>query len=170
MANAPLEVKKTAPAPADYWQNFRREFDDMFERMGMRGGFPTWPTFFDRDSAWRPVAGLNLPAPAVDVSEDDKVYKITAELPGLKTEDVSVSVSDDMLTLRGEKRQEHEEKQANRHLSERVYGSFERSFSLPAGVDRDAITAEFNNGVLTLTLPKSPTSQSQVRKIDVKAA
>jgi len=170
MANAPVEVKKTAPAPADYWQNLRREFDDMFERMGMRGGFPSWPALFERDPAWRLGTSLNLPSPAVDIAEGEKAYKITAELPGLKADDISVSLSEDMLTLRGEKRQEHEEKQANRHLSERVYGSFERSFSLPAGVDRDAIAAEFNNGVLTLTLPKSATSQSQVRKIDVKAA
>lgn len=170
MANAPIEVKKSAPAPTDYWQNLRREFDEMFERIGMRGAFPSWPALFDREPAWRFSPGLGLPAPAVDISEDDKAYKITAELPGLKTEDVTVSVNGDILTLRGEKRQEHEEKEANRHVSERAYGAFERSFTLPAGIDREAISAAFNNGILTLTLPKTPTAQSQVRKIDVKAA
>jgi HSP20 family protein len=170
MANAPVEVKKTAPASADYWQGLRREFDDMFDRFGMRGGFPAFPLLFDREPAWRLSAGVKMPTPAVDVSEDDKTYKITAELPGLNANDMSVSISGDMLTLRGEKRQEHEEKDANRHISERSYGAFERSFSLPANVDQAGITAAFVNGVLTLSLPKSPAAQSQVRKIEVKAA
>ncbi|HVI89279.1 MAG TPA: Hsp20/alpha crystallin family protein [Dongiaceae bacterium] len=170
MANAPVEIKKTAPAPTDYWQNMRREFDEMFDRFGMRGGFPAFPMLFDRDPAWRLGSSLKMPTPAVDVSEDDKAYKITAELPGLNVDDVTVSISGDMLTLRGEKRQEHEEKQANQHISERLFGSFERSFSLPPNVDRAAINAAFNNGILTLTLPKSAAAQSQVRKIEVKAA
>lgn len=170
MANAPVEVKKTAPAPTDYWQNLRREFDDMFDRFGMRGGFPGFPMLFDREPVWRLGSSLKMPTPAVDVSEDDKAYKITAELPGLNVDDVTVSISGDMLTLRGEKRQEHEEKQANRHVSERAYGSFERSFSLPSNVDQAAVSAAFTNGVLTLSLPKSAAAQSQVRKIEVKAA
>jgi HSP20 family protein len=168
MANAPVEVKKTALTPNDHWQNMRREFDDMFDRFGMRG-FPAFPLLFDRDPSGRPGV-MQVPTPAVDISEDDKAYKITAELPGLGVEDVAVSISGDMLTLRGEKRQEHEEKLANKHISERAYGSFERSFSLPVNIDQAGITAAFANGILTLSLPKSAAAQHQARKIEVRAA
>jgi HSP20 family protein len=75
-----------------------------------------------------------------------------------------------MLVLRGEKRQEKEEKEANYYLSERAYGSFQRSFALPDGVDRDKISAEFGKGVLTLTLPKTAEARKQDKKIEVKAA
>ena len=108
--------------------------------------------------------------PAVDVTEDDKTYKVAAELPGLDEKDIEVSVTGDVLTLKGEKRQEKEEKDKNWYVSERAYGSFQRAFSLPQGVDRDKIAAEFAKGVLTVTLPKSAETQKQQKKIEVKAA
>ena len=79
-------------------------------------------------------------------------------------------MADEMLTLRGEKRQEKEEKDENYHLCERAYGTFERSFRLPSGVERDKITAEFAKGVLTITLPKSVAAQQQEKTIPIKAA
>jgi len=78
--------------------------------------------------------------------EDEKVYKISAELPGIDAKDVDVSVFGDMLVLKGEKRQEREEKDKNYHLSERAYGSFQRAFELPASVDRNKIAADFSKG------------------------
>jgi HSP20 family protein len=74
-----------------------------------------------------------------------------------------------MLVLKGEKRQEREEKEKNRYLSERSYGAFQRSFALPDGIGRDKIAAEFSKGVLTLTLPKTPDARKQQKKIEVKA-
>jgi HSP20 family protein len=106
--------------------------------------------------------------PAVDLAETDKAYTVTAELPGMDEKDIDVSINGDMLVIKGEKRQEKEEKNKNYYLSERSYGQFQRSFSLPTGIDRDKIAAEFSKGVLTLTLPKSAEAQQQQKKIEVK--
>ena len=167
MATTPVEVKKT-PAPraaTDPWQRFRSEFDQMFDRFpGF--GLPSMRRMFDV----APFDTLNVNVPAVDVTEDDKAYKIAAELPGLEEKDVEVSLTGDVLTLKGEKRQEKEEKNKNWYVSERAYGSFQRAFELPHGIDRDKIAAEFAKGVLTVTLPKSAEAQKQQKKIDVKAA
>jgi HSP20 family protein len=104
------------------------------------------------------------------MSEDDKAYKISAELPGLDAKDVDVSVSGNMLILKGEKRQEKEEKDKNYYFSERAYGSFQRAFELPASVDHDKVAADFSKGVLTITLPKTPGAQKQQKKIEVRSA
>ena len=101
------------------------------------------------------------------MSEDEKAYKISAELPGLDAKDVDVSVSGNMLVLKGEK---HQEKDKNYYFSERAYGSFQRAFELPASVDRDKISADVSKGVLTITLPKTPDAQKQQKKIEVKSA
>jgi HSP20 family protein len=168
MAATPVEVKKTAPAPrvpADPWQVFRSEFDRLFDRFA-GFGLPSMRRMFEM----APPTEFAFNVPAVDVTEDDKAYKIAAELPGLAEKDIEVSVSGDVITLKGEKRQEKEEKNKNWYLCERAYGSFERSFELPANVDRDKIVAEFSKGVLTVTLPKSAEAQKQQKKIEVKAA
>ena len=102
------------------------------------------------------------------MSEDDKSYRISAELPGLDAKDVDISVSGDMLVLKGEKRQESEQKDKNYHFSERSYGSFQRAFELPASVDRDNISADFSKGVLTINMPKTAEAQKQPKKIEVK--
>ena len=102
--------------------------------------------------------------------EDEKVYKISAELPGIDAKDVDVSVFGDMLVLKGEKRQEREEKDKNYHLSERAYGSFQRAFELPASVDRNKIAADISKGVMTLTLPKTAEAQKPIKKIEVKSS
>ncbi len=124
-------------------------------------------------STWSPGGGqrpFSITAPAVDVTEDDKAYRIAAELPDINEKDIDVSITGDMLVLKGEKRQEREEKEKNRYLAERSYGSFQRSFALPEGIDCDKISAEFSKGVLTLTLPKTHEAQKQQKKIEVKSA
>jgi HSP20 family protein len=109
-------------------------------------------------------------SPAVDVTESDKAYEITAELPGLDEKNIEVNVANGGLTIRGEKKEEKEEKQKDYYVSERRYGSFERYFSLPEGVDADKIQASFKNGVLKVTLPKTAEAQKPAKKIEVKAA
>ena len=104
------------------------------------------------------------------MSEDEQAYKISAELPGIDAKDIDVSVSGDTLVLKGEKRQEREEKDKNYHFSERSYGSFHRSFELPSSVDRNKIAADFSKGVLTITLPKTVEAQKPVKKIEVKSS
>ena len=99
---------------------------------------PFWP----RGSTWAAV-------PAVDIAETDKAYEITAELPGMDEKNIEVKFADGVLTIRGEKKDEKEEKKKDYYLSERSYGSFQRSFQVPDGVDTDKIEATFKKGVLT---------------------
>ena len=173
MANAPVEVKKVTPARTtapDTWQSFRSEMDRMFDRFSAGFGFPAFRRLFDVEPAWRQESTFAIATPAVDVTEDETAYKITAELPGLDEKNIDLSISGDTLVLKGEKNQEREEKEKNYYLSERSYGSFQRSFLLPDGVDRDKIAADFTKGVLTITLPRTVESQKQHKKIEVKAA
>jgi HSP20 family protein len=98
--------------------------------------------------------GFNPNAMRVDISEDDKNIYIEAELPGMKKEDVKVTIEDGVLMIRGERKQETEEKKKNYHRVERVYGSFSRAFALGENIDKDKIEAKYEDGVLHLTLPK----------------
>ncbi|MFC6487944.1 Hsp20/alpha crystallin family protein [Nitratireductor sp. GCM10026969] len=113
---------------------------------------------------------LSLGSPHTDVSETDKEVEVSFELPGMDEKDIDVRLSDGVLTIRGEKKNEREEKKKGYYLSERSYGAFYRNIPLPAGVDAEKAEARFRNGVLTVTLPKTPEAQEKVRKIEVKAA
>jgi HSP20 family protein len=173
MADTPVTVKKATPTPSrvpapDAWQFFRTEMDRLFDRFGF--GTPAFRRLFDIEPMTRFESGFGIAAPAVDITEDEKAYKIAAELPGMSEKDIEVTVTGDVLVLKGEKRQEREEKDKNRYLSERSYGAFQRSFELPEGIDRDKIAADFSKGVLTLTLPKTAEAQKQQKKIEVKAS
>jgi len=108
--------------------------------------------------------------PAVDVSETDKAFEITVELPGMDEKNVEVKVSNSILTIKGEKQEEKEEKKKDYYRRERSFGSFERSFQVPEGVDADKIEANFKKGVLAVMLPKNPEAQKAEKKIAVKAA
>lgn len=127
---------------------------------------------FQEELMNRRVAGRNGNGlafrPAVDIFEDDGQIVINAELPGMKPEDVDIDVHEGILTLRGERRLENEERREGYHRVERSYGSFSRSFSLPEGVDPDGCQANMTDGVLTVTLPKKPLPEP--KKIEVKAA
>ena len=106
--------------------------------------------------------------PLVDVSEDGKEYLIKADLPGVKKEDVKVSIDNGVLTLSGERRSEKEEKGQKFHRIEKSYGSFQRSFTLPEGTDDAKIVAEFKDGVLNVRLPKSETAKSKSVAVKVE--
>ena len=93
--------------------------------------------------------------PTVDISEMENGYEIRAELPGVSDADVNVTITDNVLTIKGEKRQEAETDGKNYHRVERRYGSFKRSFTLPRHIDTDAINAKYKDGVLTLGIPKA---------------
>lgn len=169
MADTPVEVKKAPPARTaatpDVWGAMRNEMERFFDR-GF--GWPSLRRMFEMEPPWRTDSSFTFNAPAVDISENAKAFKITAELPGLEQKDIEVTVSGDTLILKGEKQQEEEKKEDNYYMSERAYGSFQRAFALPQGVDRDKINADLKKGVLTITLPKTPQAQQQHKKIDVK--
>jgi HSP20 family protein len=106
--------------------------------------------------------------PAVDIAEKEKEYEITAELPGMDEKNIDVKCADGMLTIKGEKTEEKEEKKKDYYLSERRFGSFQRSFQIPSGVDVNKIEASFKNGVLTVVLPKSAEAVKNEKKIAIR--
>jgi HSP20 family protein len=124
--------------------------------------------FADRDasawlSPWRATRDFN---PAVDIVEKDNAYLVKAELPGLAPENIDVQVENDVLTVRGERKYENTQENAGYRRVERSYGSFARSFVLPKGTNPEAIDAQVENGVLTVTIPKPAATTS--RKVEVK--
>jgi len=127
--------------------------------------------FFDRvvDPPWDTSAIMDdgAWAPMLDVFETKDAMIVTAELPGVEAEDIGLELTDDVLTLKGEKEKTTEEKEERSHRVERRYGTFLRSVRLPMAVDGSKITATFKNGVLVVTLPKTPASRGT--KIPVKA-
>lgn len=131
----------------------QQEAERMFDQFGRMLG----------EGGWRG----QVAAPSVDIVDTEKALQVTAELPGMSETDIDITVQDGVLTLRGEKKQEKTEKDANRYLSERHYGAFLRSFALPAGIDDSAIKATFDKGVLHITLPKLPEAAARVRKIAI---
>lgn len=137
-----------------------RLFDDFFRGMG-------WP-----QTEWKSPLGLSTDIlgigwPCVDMSETDEEIRIIAELPGVNKDDIDVSVTDDRIIIRGEKREEEEEIRRNYHSLERSYGSFHRSFSIPCEVESDKVDASFKDGVLTVKLPKSAAARERIRKIPI---
>jgi HSP20 family protein len=125
---------------------------------------PRWPSLglLLRDSDRTPALH-----PTVDVRESDKEIVVEAELPGLDEKDVEIILRDGVLAIKGEKKSEREEKRDDYHLSERRYGSFQRSFRVPDTVDEDKVTAAFTKGVLKVTLPKRPETVKAERKIPI---
>jgi len=108
--------------------------------------------------------------PKLDLAETDKEVRITAELPGLEEKDIEVSLNENTLSLKGEKKSESEEEGKNFYRRERSYGAFYREVELPAEIQAEKISATFKNGVLTVVLPKAEKSKAELKKIPVKSA
>ncbi|MBW1713938.1 MAG: Hsp20/alpha crystallin family protein [Deltaproteobacteria bacterium] len=134
-------------------QKFRSEWDGLFDRL-----FGRWPAWSEEETVW----------PSMDVSESKDKYTITAELPGIEEKDLDISLEGDVLTIKGEKKKEYEEKEENVHRIERSYGRFVRSLRLPGQIDPEKVKAKYKKGVLTLTIPKS--KEAVGRKIEIKAS
>jgi len=118
-------------------------------------------------------SSLRIGAPALpraDVAETDAAILVSVELPGMDEKDIEVSLSGEVLTLRGEKKAEREEDHKGLYLSERIYGAFYRAIPIPGQVDADKVAAQFRNGVLTITLPRTGEARADARRIEVKAA
>jgi HSP20 family protein len=145
------------------FESLRREVDRLFEDFDRGSWRVPARALSEMESFWRRATG-----PAVDIVEREKDYLVTAELPGLSEKDVELKLANDTLTIKGEKKEEKEEKRKGYYQSERRYGSFERSFRVPEGVDQDKIDASFNKGVLMVTMPKKPEAMKAARSIDIK--
>jgi len=172
----PVKVQQKAaglPSTTQAWAPFltlRQEMDRLFDDFG-RGFWrlPTRRSIFDAE----PFLGSEVTwetAPAVDIAESEKAYELTAELPGMDEKNIEVKVANGNLIIKGEKKEEKEEKKKDYYMRERNFGSFERRFEVPEGVDVDKIEASFKKGVLTLILPKTLEAQKPAKKIEVKAA
>ncbi len=151
----------TLPFPAPFNQlraEMDRMFDSFFQTMGMRSPLTS--------ELFAPFSG-GLLKPQVDIAATDRDYIITIEVPGVSEKDVSVEVSGNTMTIRGEKRQEKEEKERNYYRIERAYGSFQRILSLPEDADRDNIKASFRKGVLSITMPRKSLPESDVKRIEI---
>ena len=163
------EAKKPPAPAASGWEplvSLRKEIDRLFERLPSVAPFRH--SLFGADPFWRREWSVGA-VPAVDIVEKDAAYEISAELPGMEEKNIEVSVAHGILTIRGEKEESKEEKKKGYHLSERHYGSYQRSFGVPEGIDTDKVAAVFKNGVLTVTLPKSADAQSKAKKVAVSA-
>lgn len=163
----PVKNRERPVTPAgNFWSPFatlRAEVDRLFDDF-----MPSSWHAPDLFSSGHMLNGWNT-SPAVDLVEKEEAYEVTAECPGLDAKNVEVKFSNGLLTIRGEKREEKEDKQKEYHLSERRYGAFQRSFSLPDHIDTDKATATFENGVLTVKLPKRPEAKKSERRIEVRA-
>ena len=135
-------------------------------------GFPRnfFSSFFDDPfwnmlDRWEEESGLThweeKRAPLVDISENEKEYLISAELPGVEKKNLHVDVKDNLLTLSGERKEEHKKKENGHRRLERFYGSFQRSFVLPDGVDTEKINAKYENGLLNVTIPKAEPEEAK---------
>ena len=133
--------------------NLRREMDRLFER------------FFEPE--WREQTGLGDWVPSLDVSETKENVVVKMEVPGIDAKDINVSLQENVLTVKGEKKQEKEDKDERYHRVERSYGAFMRTVRLPVAVDGSKVAAGFKAGLLTVTLPKAPAARDTT--IPVKA-
>ncbi len=131
---------RRSEAPSKLWPETTRFFEDFFN------DFPFSASLQTRDH-WMP---------AVDILEKDGNLVVRAELPGMEEKDIDLKLEGNVLTLKGERKMEKDEKNSNYHRVESFYGSFSRSFTLPDTVDRDKIKAEYKNGVLSITIPQKP--------------
>jgi len=157
------------------WDEDEREFDSFFT--GMDSLHKEMDRLFDefRKMSAHPMPmgrswNLAQVTPRIDETEDDKAFHVKVELPGMDQEDVDITLTDGLLTIRGEKKQEEEEKGKDFYRTERAFGTFRRSIPIPVEVDESKIDASFKKGVLNITLPKSAEAQKKVKHIAVKAA
>lgn len=136
-------------------------------RIPVEKGHSAWPHLFEPFRA-AASAVANFFSPSADAANASDAYEINLELPGVSADDIDVSLHDHVLTIKGEKKHTHEEKTKTYYFSERSYGAFQRSFRLPGDVQADDIAADFTDGVLTLTLPKTLPAAREQKKIEVR--
>ncbi len=147
-------ARRTLTTAEDPFAAMREQMDRMFEELTKSFGLP------------RTAAGEVVLAPRVDVKETEDAVVVQAEIPGIDEKDVEIEFADGVLTIRGEKKLEQEEKDKGYYLMERSYGSFIRRIPVPVDVDEERIDAKFEKGVLTVTLPKK--AEAQPRRISIK--
>ena len=153
-------------ALANPLHQFHQEIDRLFDHAFR--GFGLTPFEFNRSLLPRLPDGILKPS--LDLGATDKEYTMTVEIPGVDQKDVRLEIANDTLTIRGEKKQEKEEKDKNYYRLERSYGSFQRVLSLPEDANQDDVKATFKNGILTVTMPRKALPKADVKQIEVKSS
>ena len=169
MAGKSLTERSSTPARRGFLASplteLHREVDRLFEDfMGDFRGFRP------RGGFWGDGGGELVPK--VDVCETDKEVEVTADMPGIDEKDIDVTLANGILTIKGERKSESEEKDEKKsyHRVERTYGLYTRSIPVPAEIDEEKVKADFTKGVLKITMPKAEKPESKVKKISVKSA
>lgn len=166
------KVKSPAEVPVrgevstfEPFQTLRKQVDDLFTNFTV-----SWPHFEMPKIEWPTLTGMDTESAIAkfDLSENGNSVKVVADIPGVDEKDVEVLVRDGVLTIKGKKNSEREEEGEDFYISERGFGSFSRAFRLPDGVDEQAVVADFDKGVLTVTLPKTSKIKTEVRRVPVK--
>ena len=149
----PWKTKETGLELFEDLEDFQREMNRLFD-IGLR----------------RPLKanGGSLWGPAVDIVDEKDQIRVKAELPGLKKEDIEVNVENDVLSIKGEKKEEKETRERDYIRSERYYGAFHRAFTLPSSVDSARVNAAYKGGLLEITLPKKEGAKPKQTKVDIK--
>jgi HSP20 family protein len=161
----PVMRRESQPGSTDSLMDIHRQIDRMFDGVYKHFGLPSMG--WGRTGS--PMSQLEWLKPQLDVGATDKEYTISIELPGVDQKDIQLELSGDTLKIKGEKRQEKEEKEKDYYRVERSYGSFQRVLSLPEDADQDGIEAAFKHGVMTVKVPRRSLPQSAAKQIDIKA-
>lgn len=166
-----IEVRReTAPTSSERWPpllSLRHEIDRLLDDFGSG----VWRHPLSRQMhALFPAGSDWTLRPATELVECDGEFRMTAELPGMTADDIDIKLSNGTITIRGEKSEEKKDEKEDYLVSERRYGEFQRMLNLPPGIDADAVTADFVNGVLTVTLPKTVEAKQKARKVEIKSA
>jgi len=154
-----LIPKRSNEGKGDFVSSLHREINRVFDDFA---DGEHWP--FSSQ-----MAGNGKLSPRVNVSETEKKVEVTAELPGVEEKDIDVNLTDDMLTIKAEKKSKTEKTEKDYYLAERSHGTFARTMRLPCAVSKKKVDARFKNGVLTVALPKSPKAKANKKKIKVKS-
>ena len=147
------EIKRSEPLSSLH--DLHGEFNRLFN--SLKDGFSSGSSF-----------GTTWLKPSLDVASDDKEYSVKVELPGIDASDITIEYSSDTLKIKGEKRQEKEEKEKDFYRVERSYGSFQRILDIPEDADSDNITSNYKDGILTVLIPKKALPNKDTKKIEVK--
>ncbi|WLE96263.1 MAG: Hsp20/alpha crystallin family protein [Candidatus Electrothrix communis] len=164
----PIQRNATKEERGDFagpLRDFHREVNRLFDRTFHDFGFPS----FNFDRPFMHSAG-NMLRPVTDLAASDKEYTVTVEVPGAEKDDIKIEVANNVMTIRGEKKQKKEEEEKDYYRQERFYGSFQRVLSLPEDADQDAIKATFNQGVLTVTMPRKDMPKPAVKEIEIHSS
>ena len=163
--NPPLSKPARRRRPLE---DIHRKIDRLLNHFGQHFGQPLGQPISPRESLWWHRVPWGAAAPVVDITESEKAFELTAELPGVDTQDVEVKVANGRLSIKGQKQEAKEDKETNHHLHERHFSSLERHFAVPEAIDIGKVEAALKNGLLTVTLPKKSGAQKAAKRIEIR--